>query len=166
MNASDYPRSVDLGCGTGANVVHLASSGFDSWGVDFSEVALRKARRRAAESGVEPAFVLGDLTAESIDGVEGEFDLLVDFGTLDDLRGDARRAMAGTITRLSRPGSLLLLYCFFGKREELPWIGMTASKLSHIEPGEIEELFEVEWEVDLFAEYPKWRTATFLLTRR
>lgn len=161
-----FPRTIDLGCGTGANVVYLASIGFDSVGVDFSGVAIRKARRRAIAAGVDARFVLGDLTAEKIDGLEGPFDFLVDFGTLDDLTGDARRAMAETITRLSRPGSKFLEYCFYGSRDDLPWVSMTASKFSHIAPGELDGLFGEDWRSEQFARYDKWRTAAFLLTRR
>lgn len=162
-----FPRVVDLGCGTGANVVHLAALGYDAVGVDFSEVAIRKARERAADSDVTAEFVIGDLTAASIDGVEGRFDLILDFGTLDDLRGEDRRAMARTITRLSRPGSLFLEYCFYGVTEELPWFSFKGtSKWSHIAPGELEELFAAEWDVEPFASYEPWKIEVFLLTRR
>lgn len=86
-----FPRTIDLGCGTGANVVHLASIGFEAVGIDFSEVAIRKARSRATAAGVDASFVIGDLTAETIEGLEGPFDFLMDFGTLDDLRGKPAR---------------------------------------------------------------------------
>lgn len=161
-----YPRSLDLGCGTGANVVYLAQRGFESWGVDFSRVAIRKARERAEKARAETHFVEGDLTRPSIERLDGPFDLLVDFGTLDDLTGDARRMMADTINRLSRPGSVFLEYCFYGERANLPWIAMGASKFSHIRPGELDSLFGESWDIAPFASYPKWRTETFLLTRR
>ncbi len=166
VDPARYPRSIDLGCGTGANVVHLASVGFDSWGVDFSEVAIAKARKRAAEAGVDPSFVVGDLTAADIPGVEGPFDFITDFGTLDDLRGEARRAMARTVTRLARPGTIFLEMCFFGNTDELPRFSFKGtSKFSHIAPGEIEALFGADWTVEPFADYPDWRIAVFLLTR-
>lgn len=87
VSARTHPRAIDLGCGTGANVAHLAGLGFDAHGVDFSSVALDKAQARAAETRVTCTFVLGDLTAETIPEVKGAFDLLLDFGTLDDLQG-------------------------------------------------------------------------------
>ena len=101
LNPSSMPRAIDLGCGSGANSVFLAEHGFDVTGVDFSPVALRKAAALAAEHGVSPTFVQGDLTATSIHGVDGRFNLLVDYGTLDDLKGARRDAMAATITRLA-----------------------------------------------------------------
>jgi SAM-dependent methyltransferase len=162
-----YPRTIDLGCGTGANVVHLAGLGFDSWGVDFSEIALKKAEARAAEAGVGATFVQGDLTADAIPGVEGPFDFIVDFGTLDDLKAESRQTMARTITRLSRPGTVFLEYCFYGETDELPWISFKGtSKMSHIAPGELETLFGDDWEVEPFSADEDWRVATFLLTRR
>jgi len=167
ITADRFPRTVDLGCGTGANVVYLAQQGHDSWGVDFSPVAIMKAEERAASAEVSPNFVVGDLTAGSIDDLEGPFDLLIDFGTLDDLKGEARKAMADTVTRLSRPGSIFLEYCFYGVTEELPWISFKGtSRMSHIAPGELEALFGDEWDVNLFREHSDWRIAIFELNRR
>ncbi len=165
--ASRYPRAIDLGCGTGANVVHLAGLGFDAWGVDFSEVAIRKARARAARAGVDAHFVVADLTSDSIPGVSGPFDLLIDFGTLDDMRGQKRRAMARTVTRLARSGSKFLEFCFYGATEELPLISFKGtSRMSHIAPGEMEELFGADWAVETFADHERYKARTFLLTRR
>lgn len=167
VGPDDYPRSVDLGCGTGASVVHLAGLGFDAHGVDFSQVAIGKARERAIRAGVDATFVVGDLTSAQIEGLEGQFDLLTDFGTLDDLRGEAREAMAETITRLSRPGSIFLEYCFYGETETLPRFSFSGtSRYSHIAPGELDSLFGHAWDIEPFNSYPNWDIASFLLTRR
>lgn len=110
---------------------------------------------------------MGNLTAPSISGIEGPFDFLVDFGTLDDLRGESRAAMADTITRLSRPGSKFLEYCFYGETDELPVISFRGtSKLSHIAPGELEQLFGENWDIETFSRDDEWKVATFLLTRK
>ena len=162
-----YPRSIDLGCGTGANVVYLAKQGFESHGVDFSEVAIRKARRRAQEAGVDVNLVVGDLTAPEIEGIDGPYDFLIDFGTLDDLKGEARAEMAATATRLSRHGSRFLEYCFYGAAEDLPWFSFRGtSRFSHIAPRELEGLFGESWDVEMLSEDTGWRVATFFLTRR
>lgn len=167
VSPEEYPRAIDLGCGTGANVVHLAGFGFDTWGVDFSEVAIRKATTRAARAGVAAHFVVADLTSDSIPGVGGPFDLLIDFGTLDDMRGPGRRAMAGTVTRLARPGSKFLEFCFYGATDELPLFSFKGtSRMSHIAPGEMEELFGADWTVETFAAHEAYKARTFLLTRR
>lgn len=168
VSPDTHPRAVDLGCGTGANVVFLAEHGFHSWGVDFSGVALGKAERRRSDAGVECRFVQGDLTADAISGVEGPFDLIVDFGTLDDLRGDDHAAMVRTIDRLSRPGTLFLSFCFFAAREDLPAMSLTGpSRLTGgtVQPGEMEGWFGDRWHLEVWNEYPSLPYATFLCER-
>jgi hypothetical protein len=66
VTPATHPEAIDLGCGTGANVVELARRGFAATGVDFSSVALRKARARADHAGVHvrTRFLEIDLTAE------------------------------------------------------------------------------------------------------
>lgn len=169
VDPTRYPRAVDLGCGTGANVVFLAQEGFEAAGVDFSRVALEKATLRADDGGVSDRcqWVEGDLTGESIEGLDGQFDFLVDFGTLDDLSGPNRRAMAKLVTSLARPGAVFLEWCFYGAREDLPWISFKGtSRMSHIAPGELEDLFGNHFDVEPFSEAPDWRVAAFLLTKR
>src|SRR5712691_9040681 len=49
-------RALDLACGEGQNAVWLAGLGWDVLGIDFSEVAIAKARRRAAAEDVRAEF--------------------------------------------------------------------------------------------------------------
>ena len=164
-------RAIDLGCGSGANAVYLAERGFHVTGVDFSRVALAKARRLAKSRHVERRMVLirGDLTRAAIPGVLGPFDLLIDYGTLDDLRAVKRRAMATTTKRLSRAGSRFLFWCFYGMKSELPWMSLTGpSRLAPgLEPGEEETLFGDAFDIERLPKPPRdSRAACFLMTRR
>ncbi len=164
-------RAIDLGCGSGANAIFLAEHGFAVTGVDFSRVALDKARRAAAPSPARDrvTFVEGDLTAERIPGVEGPFDLVVDYGTLDDLRGDNRSAMARLMTSLTAEGGTCLLWCFYARLEELPFISFKgASRMAPpIVPGEETALFGGAFEIERLPEPPEGsRAACFLMTRR
>lgn len=163
-------RAVDLGCGTGANVVHLAERGFHATGIDFPGVALGKARDRAMATGVADRcrFVQADLTDPDAD-LGGPYDLLVDFGALDDLRPAGRRAMAATVTRLSRPGSRFLLWCFHARREDLPRISFHGpSRMAPaLEPGEETQLFGEAFDIEtVHAGRDGAPVACFLLTRR
>ena len=111
-------RAIDLGCGAGGVSLELAEAGFEVTGVDFSPVALQKARAAAGARALGPErvrFVQGDLTAGSVPGVEGSFDLLVDYGTFDDLPERGRAAMASYVTGLARPGSRFFLFAFSGR---------------------------------------------------
>ncbi len=69
-------RALDLGCGSGGNAVWLAMRGWQTTAVDFSEVAIEKARMRAADSGVEVEFVVSDVTTYR---PEGRYDLIMSF---------------------------------------------------------------------------------------
>jgi 2-polyprenyl-3-methyl-5-hydroxy-6-metoxy-1,4-benzoquinol methylase len=54
-------RALDLACGEGQNAIWLATLGWDVTGVDFSEVAIAKARTRAERDGVQVEFTCADL---------------------------------------------------------------------------------------------------------
>jgi SAM-dependent methyltransferase len=61
--ASELPpgRALDVACGEGRNAVWLAERGWDVTGVDFSDVALAKARELARSRNVEARWVQADL---------------------------------------------------------------------------------------------------------
>jgi SAM-dependent methyltransferase len=54
-------RALDLACGEGRNSIWLAAKGWDVVGVDFSQVAIDRARRLASDQGVRVSFVESDL---------------------------------------------------------------------------------------------------------
>jgi SAM-dependent methyltransferase len=54
-------RALDLACGEGRNAIWLAGLGWEVTAVDFSEVAVARARERAARDGVEVDFLCADL---------------------------------------------------------------------------------------------------------
>jgi SAM-dependent methyltransferase len=166
------PRAIDLGCGEGAVAIYLARRGFTTIGVDFSTAALRQAQRAAVCAGLDESrlrFIEADLTAPSIAGVVGPFDLLVDYGTLDDLGSDERRRAATLIDGLARPGSRFFLYAFEARRASLPWFSLrTPSRLAPevFEPGEVEALFGDTWDVARIPrDGPQW-ISNYLLTRK
>jgi len=170
LDPGHLSNAIDLGCGSGANAVFLAQHGFNTIGVDFSPVALEKARAAALTAGVANGcrFVEGDLTDPQLN-VTGPFELLVDYGTLDDLRGDARAAMARTIIRLAAPASVFLLWCFQADRSSLPWLSMSGpSRIAPgLEPGEEHELFGALFDIERLPQPPVDSPyACYLLTRR
>ena len=166
------PRAVDLGCGTGANALYLAERGFQAVGVDFSTAAIARARRAADVKQVaeRTSFVVGDVTQERLDGVEGPFGLVVVYNTLQDLLGEARGALAALVTSLTAPGSVAVLWCWYGSPSELPLFTFNGpSRLLPftVAPGEIEGLFEDHFVIERLAD-PKPATgkACFVLSRR
>jgi SAM-dependent methyltransferase len=54
-------RALDLATGDGRNAVWLARQGWSVTAVDFSQVALDRARRSGVAAGLDPDWVLADL---------------------------------------------------------------------------------------------------------
>ncbi len=107
----DHPagRALDLGCGTGTNVIALAQHGWQAEGVDFVPRAIRKARRKARRAGVKDRveFRVGDvLSPESFDGM---YDLILDIGCFHGIP-DERVDQYGRnlVDHLEKGGSYLL----------------------------------------------------------
>lgn len=69
-------RALDLGCGSGGNAVWLAERGWQVTAVDFSAVAIEKAKLRAADRRVEVEFVVSEITEYQPDG---QYDLITSF---------------------------------------------------------------------------------------
>ena len=162
-------RAVDLGCGSGDNTIYLAQHGFDAVGVDFSPVAVEQARVKARDADAENAtFVVGDIAAERIDGVEGPFDLVVVYNVLQDLRGEKRTGLARNITALTRPGGRALLWCWYAPVKSLPLVSYRGpSRLAPfvIEPGEERTLFGDAFSFERLEPAPGPRKACFVMTR-
>jgi SAM-dependent methyltransferase len=65
-------RALDLACGEGQNSVWLASLGWRVTGVDFSSVAIDKARERAAREDVTAEFACADLLEYEPEGLASD----------------------------------------------------------------------------------------------
>jgi SAM-dependent methyltransferase len=101
---------LDLGCGTGTNCIYLARHGWEVVGVDFSILAIRRARRKARQAEVDCQFYRGDVTDLAF--LANPFDLALDIGCLHSLPPEKWERYAAEIARLVRPGGLYLLYAF------------------------------------------------------
>jgi SAM-dependent methyltransferase len=54
-------RALDLACGEGRNAIWLAERGWRAEGVDWSGVAIAKAKQLAGHAGIDVAFATADL---------------------------------------------------------------------------------------------------------
>ena len=98
-------RALDLACGEGRNAVWLAEHGWVVTGVDFSSVALDKARQLADRRGVEVTWARRDLTDWT--PAPGSVDLVVHayLHLPQPERSDVLRAAAAALA----PGGTLVL---------------------------------------------------------
>jgi SAM-dependent methyltransferase len=101
-------NALDLGCGTGVNVVTLARAGWRTCGVDVSRRAVALARRRLKQAQVRADLRVGDVTR--LDSLPGWFDFILDIGCFHQLFPAERRAYCAGIRRLLRRGGDYLVY--------------------------------------------------------
>lgn len=139
-------RTIDLGSGTASNCVFLAQHGFDVTGVDFAQAAVDLGNKRAAAANVQVNFIRDDLT--NLQNVRGAFDLLVDYGTLDDLRPPQRDRYVQNILPLTHAGSRYLLYCF---EWEPRWYERPYFSSMAMLPGEAELRFAPHFDIERYA---------------
>ncbi len=102
-------RAIDLGCGTGTNVLALAQRGWQVTGVDFVPRAISLAKRKLKNANIHADLQVGDVAR--LDGITGPFDLALDIGCF---HGVADRAAYLTqLTRVLAPSGQWLMYGFF-----------------------------------------------------
>lgn len=99
-------RALDLACGEGRHAVMLAGLGWDVTGVDFSEIAIAKARARSVEEELDIQFVCADLLR--YDPEPAAFDLVL-VVYLQIPSAERRLVLAVAASALARGGSLVLL---------------------------------------------------------
>ncbi len=93
-------RTLDLGCGIGRNLAHLAGNGV---GIDHNEAAVATARRRGLVAYLPEEF------AASEDAREASFDALLCAHVVEHMCFDEAAALIGAHLRYLRPGGRVVL---------------------------------------------------------
>jgi SAM-dependent methyltransferase len=103
-------RAIDIGCGTGTNVVTLACAGWQVTGIDFASRAIRKAKRKTMDANVPAELVVRDAT--KMVGIHGPFDLAFDLGCFHGILHERRSLYMDELDRILAPGGFWLMYGF------------------------------------------------------
>lgn len=132
-----YGPALDLGCGTGRWSVELARRGWRVAGVDVVPRAVRAARRRAQDAGLDISFFEGDVTSLRDIGLGSGFSFFLDVECFNHLNDSQRLAMGREVDDIaSEKASILLLLWSRARRGPLP-------------PGASRQ--------DLQTAFPRWR---------
>lgn len=128
MEAHVPGRAIDLGCGTGTNVVALAEKGWRVTGVDFVPYAVRAAKRKLKQANLQADIRQGDVT--NLAGIEGPFDLALDIGCFHAV--GKKSSYLDQLIRILAPDGHWLIYGFFKSRSALPGVGLTMQDIELI----------------------------------
>lgn len=116
-----FGQALDLGCGSGIWSIQLAARGWQVTGVDIVAKAIRRARIRAQESGVEARFIQGDVTALQASGVDAGYQFIVDFECFNHLNEAQRQAVGQEVSAIAVPGATMLMLVWSpGRRGPAP----------------------------------------------
>jgi SAM-dependent methyltransferase len=148
-------RVLIPGCGSGYEIAAFHSAGWDVVGIDFSKVAVARARALLgplADKVREADFFTSPLRNAS-------FDIIYERTFLCTLEPDRRKHYARRIADLVTPSGLLCGFFFFGPEEEPPPYPISKEQLDQL-LGRYFEKFEdraVEDSLPLYAGKERWQ---------
>ena len=123
-------RVLDMGCGTGTNVITLVQQGWQATGVDFVPKAIRSARKKADRAKISAEFLVGDVT--KLQAINGQFDFILDIGCYHNLPAEGKEKYRANLDRLMVTRGFFLLYCFFKPDDSDSGSGLVEADLDAI----------------------------------
>lgn len=128
INGSKPGRALDLGAGTGTNIITLAKAGWTTVGIEYALTAVINARRKIKQAGVDVKIYFHDVT--DLDFLTMGFDLVLDIGCYHSLNPAERRLYRNNLLRLLKPGGTYLLYGFITTKTDY-LVGISEEEIEH-----------------------------------
>ena len=151
-------RAIDIGCGTGTNVITLTRAGWQVTGVDFAPRAIRLARRKLKEASVRAEVQVNDAT--KLKGIHGPFDLALDLGCFHGITPEGRIRYLQQLERILAPSGFWLLYAFVK-----PETDSTSSALTEVDIRQISSTLKLLSRQEGFDDKRGRSSAWFLFTK-
>ena len=108
LQRAAHGKALDVGCGTGTNLLTIASFGWTVVGIDLAWISVLKARAKLKQAGVTGHVIHGDVSGKVRPGKD--FDLVLDIGCFHSLNTGEREAYRHNLVRWIKPGGAYLLY--------------------------------------------------------
>jgi SAM-dependent methyltransferase len=114
------PRGItlDVGCGTGTDLIFLARQGYRVIGVDIAIEPLQFARQRLRQAGLQVPLIQADTRA--LPFRDSSIDLICDSGCFHSFAPEIRPAYAHSVARVLKPGGVLFMREFHHDQPEPP----------------------------------------------
>ena len=110
IQTHDPGRAIDIGCGTGTNLITLARAGWEVTGVDFVPRAIKIARQKLSQAGVQARLLVQDAT--KLQGIPGPFDFALDLGCFHGIPQNEKPKYLEGLDRILAPNGCWLMYGF------------------------------------------------------
>lgn len=130
---------LDVGCGTGDNVLYVSRLGHDVTGIDGAPRAIEKAKRKARQRRLPATFLVAN--ALDLAQLGRTFDTVIDSGLFHVFSDPERFRFAESLASVVRPDGRYFLMCF---SEHQP--GVWGPR--RVTQTEIRETFRHGWRVD------------------
>ena len=127
-------KSLELGCGLGRFSTYAAKQGIHATGIDFSSIAIEKAKQRITDKEAKPTFLLGDVT--NLSNINEQFDVSFDIGCFHCLDKTGQQKYVVELSRLLNFGNIHLL-----------WVLDNAPSDIELTPEYITKVFESEFDL-------------------
>ncbi|MCX6707404.1 MAG: class I SAM-dependent methyltransferase [Candidatus Woesearchaeota archaeon] len=108
MKKEKVKRVLDLGCGTGRHAVLFAKKGFEAYGMDNSEEALRQTREWLRKEGLNAELKKSSCFAK-FPHKDSYFDAVVSTQVINHNSVDRIRYCISEIERVLRPGGIVFI---------------------------------------------------------
>ncbi len=106
LRSASISTVLDLGCGTGNDVIRLQTAGFQAMGLDYSAEAIRQASQKAKPT---TSFVVADI-AKPLPFASEKLDAVMSNVALHMFSDQVTRAVFREIWRIIRPDGLFLFH--------------------------------------------------------
>jgi SAM-dependent methyltransferase len=125
-----HGRAIDIGCGTGTNVVTLASAGWRVTGVDFAPRAIQLARQKVRRAGLRAELLVRDAT--TLQGIDGPFDFALDLGCFHGIPRDGQIKYLEQLQRILARDGFWLMYGFIKSELDQAGSGLAQQDIDRI----------------------------------
>lgn len=100
-------RVLDIGCGVGRHLILLSSVGYDTYGLDLSEQAIKCCRETLKSKRLSADVKIGDM--HKLDYPDGYFDFVLAWNVIYHTSKAGIVDTLSEIRRITRPGGLVYL---------------------------------------------------------
>jgi len=130
---------LDAGCGTGETALYFAARGCKVTGIDFLEVPIERARRKATERGLSVTLLVKD--ALTLKDWNERFDNVIDSGLFHVFSDEDRKKYVAGLASVVKPGGRVFLMCFSDAEP-----GSQGPR--RISKQELHDAFEDGWQIE------------------